>query len=106
MNTVLVVQSRGAGLGPGITALVGRKTAPVCQELDAVSRVCPDLLVAVHLAWHHPHVQVVLGTPVAVGARAKLGQAHLLSARVAARLLDREQPTRLLALAFELLKQK
>ena len=48
----------------------------------------------------------MLGTPVAVGARAQLGQAHLLSARVAARLLDREQPTRLLALAFELLKQK
>lgn len=102
MNTVLVVQSSGAGLGPGITALVGRKTAPVLQELDAVSRVCPDLLVAVHLAGHHPHVQVMLGTPVAVGARAELRQAHLLSARVAARLLDREQSTRLLSLALEL----
>ena len=106
MNTVLVVQSSGAGLGPGITALVGRKTAPVLQELDAVSRVCPDLLVAVHLAGHHAHVQVVLGAPVAVGAGAELREAHLLRPRVAPGLLDGEQAAGLLALTFELLKEK
>ena len=91
---------------PGITALVGGKTAPDVQELDAVSRVGADLLVAVHLAGHHAPVQVVLGAPVAVGAGAELREVHLLGPGVRARLLDREQAARLLALTFQLLKER
>ena len=70
---------------PWITALVGGKTSPDVQELDAVSRVGADLLVAVHLAGHHAPVQVVLGAPVAVGAGAKLREVHLLGPGVQSR---------------------
>ena len=60
---------------PGITALVGGKTAPdvgYLQELDAVTRVGAHLLVAIHLTRHHSPIQVMFGAPVAVGAGAQL----------------------------------
>jgi len=86
MNTVLVVQSSGAQTaGPGITALVGGKTAPdvgYLQELDAVTRVGAHLLVAIHLTRHHSPVQVMFGAPVAVGTGAQLREIDLLSSGV------------------------
>ena len=66
----------------------------------AVAGVGADGVLRVDPARHHAHVQVVLGTPVVVGAGAEAGHRHFLNVGPARRLLHREQAAGLLALAL------
>ena len=84
-------------------------TAPVVlrpgQWSHAVTAVRPHSILGVDSAGDDANVEVMLRAPMVVRARAQGGGRHLVHVRPVGRLLHWKQPTRLLSLAFQFLKQ-
>lgn len=79
-----------------------------CARPRALSHAVPavgaDRVLRIDAAGDHPDVEVVAGAPVTVGAGAQARGRHLVHLRPRARLLHREQTTRLLPRTLQLLQ--